>query len=77
MELMTACSNNNNNNCGNIVIRVSNGQIEGVVSQIKLTGLHKGCAVTFDNGPGYDIWFYSEDSCDLRKHYMKNLILIK
>jgi len=69
-ELMDACSVSD-------VIKVSNTQIEGVVSQIKLNGLCKGCAITFDNGPGYDIWFYSEDGYDLRKHYMKQLILLK
>ena len=58
------------------IIRVSNGQIEGIITQIKFTGIYKGCAVTFDNGPGYDIWFYSEDGHDQRKHYMKQLILI-
>jgi len=69
-ELMDACAISH-------VIRVSNGQIDGVISQIKLNGLCKGCAVTFDNGPGYDIWFYSEDGHDLRKHYMRQLKLIK
>jgi len=69
-ELLKAC------NTG-VLPRVSNGQIEGTVVVIKNNNSAKGCSVEFDHGPGYDIWFHAEDGHDLRKSYMKNLILIK
>lgn len=68
-ELLKACAEGS-------MPRVSNGQITGKVVAIKDGDNYHGCAVDFDNGPGYSIWFHAEDGNDRRKNYMKDLKLI-
>lgn len=68
-ELLKACAEGS-------MPRVSNGQIAGKVVAIKEGDSHYGCAVDFDNGPNYSVWFHAEDGHDHRKNYMKDLTLI-
>lgn len=69
-ELLKACANGK-------MPRVSNGQISGQISVIKQCNEHFGCAVDFDNGPGYSVWYHAISGNDHRKNYMRDLSIVK